>query len=1129
MKNRTLACIARLKRWTAMLLVGSLRGWLYTRRAALPVLVLAAGVALPGSARAAIRADVIGKVTTAATTITPITSLALGATSGPYLVVGLSVTKPVLSVYWKNGTCGTTGTALTLVANTNQSSGKSNTAIYYSNSVSGTCDIVVTFTGTNKGLGVAWAIFVDASGTPTTGWGANDGGVNSNVATLSTNTTATGLLMNVMTSHKGAGNTSASATPNSSQIQQWNGTAGGAGIDTTDVHLGGGGFTNKDAANVTLSWTFTVVPSGAYVADWAIAAVLIPGASAPTAIKVKSFTVTPSEEGNTIQLKTGHEVGSLGFNLYREQNGQRVKLNSSLLAGTAFLAGAKTKLASGHSHSWLDIPLGDGTGVSYFVEELDLSGERTWYGPATLEVEGLAKPQSVRLNQSKAAKARNTGNEATLLNQVGRVAASGIQGGANESQALKATATATLATAQTLQTQFNLAARPGLKLGIKSEGWYVITQPELVAAGFDPKADANTLQMYAEGVQQPILVRGQVGTKLTPQGDIGFYATGLDTTWSSTRVYWLTWGSARGQRIPTTGTVSGGSVGAESFPFTVEWKPRTVYAPNVLNGDDDNFFGPVLANGGDPVSQSLVVTNIYRGGPDATLQVLLQGGTAGPHNVSVLLNGNPVGAVTFSDQEKGYATLPVPSAVLQEGPNTLTLAVQGGDGDVSAVDSVQLTYPHTYTADDDYLRLTVAGSTAVTIGGFKSPSIGVLDVTDPGAVANLTGRISLQDGSYAVTIAPSGSGTRTLLALTNARVNWPASITVNRPSSWHTAQKGYDMVMITHADFASSLQPLVVLRQGQGRRVAVVDVEDIYDEFNFGEKTPYALKDFLSVAKTQWKLKPRFVLLAGDATYDPKNYEGEGDLDFVPTYLVETSYLETASDDWFADFVGTGVPQMAVGRLPVRTVEDADALVNKIVGYERSGHSGWNDQALLVAGENDSENDFEADTLALKSLVPKTLSVAEIFAGGDPNANANMIDQMNAGIALVNYDGHGSNAIWGSDLFSTSDAGSLVNGSRVPFVVAMTCLNGFFQDLSLDSMAEALINAPGGGALAVWASSGLTESGPQATMNQALFKALYGTKSMTLGEAAATAKAAVWDMDVRRTWILFGDPATKLK
>jgi len=96
-------------------------------------------------------------------------------------------------------------------------------------------------------------------------------------------------------------------------------------------------------------------------------------------------------------------------------------------------------------------------------------------------------------------------------------------------------------------------------------------------------------------------------------------------------------------------------------------------------------------------------------------------------------------------------------------------------------------------------------------------------------------------------------------------------------------------------------------------------------------------------------------------------------------------------------------------------------------------------------------------------------------------------------------------------------------------VVAMTCLNGFFHDLYSESLAEALLKAEQGGAVAVWASSGLTAPSGQVVMNQELVRLLFGEEQLTLGEAIRRAKAAVTDRDVRRTWSLIGDPATQLK
>jgi hypothetical protein len=78
----------------------------------------------------------------------------------------------------------------------------------------------------------------------------------------------------------------------------------------------------------------------------------------------------------------------------------------------------------------------------------------------------------------------------------------------------------------------------------------------------------------------------------------------------------------------------------------------------------------------------------------------------------------------------------------------------------------------------------------------------------------------------------------------------------------------------------------------------------------------------------------------------------------------------------------------------------------------------------------------------------------------------------------------------------------------------MNCLNGFFHDLYTTSLAEALLKGEQGGAVAVWASSGLTGASGQVVMNQELVRSLFGDHDLTLGEAILQAKAAVTDRDV---------------
>jgi hypothetical protein len=408
----------------------------------------------------------------------------------------------------------------------------------------------------------------------------------------------------------------------------------------------------------------------------------------------------------------------------------------------------------------------------------------------------------------------------------------------------------------------------------------------------------------------------------------------------------------------------------------------------------------------------------------------------------------------------------------------------------------------------------------------------VFDITDPGDLVEIVGEVKVEskDKTYAVTFREPGKGERTMVAFTGEKVKVPKGVVSNQPSHWAQSYPGYDMVMISHKNFLESLRVLKSLRESQGLKVALIDVEDLYDEFNFGVKSPESIKDFLALARSNWKKPLRYVLLVGDASFDPRNYYGYGEVDYLPTKLIDTRYQETASDDWFVDFDNNGLPRMAIGRLPVNTVEEANTVVAKIISYERYGAMR---EALLVADRVDKEGDFDFELASeeVAGLLPHSLSVRKIYRAdfvSDEQARVQLLSAIGLGPLLVNFMGHGSVDVWRGDLLDADAADGLVNNG-LPFFLSMTCLNGFFQDPYGDSLAEALLKANSGGALAVWTSSGMTVPGEQALMNKELVRLLFGQESLTIGEAAMGAKAATIDQDVRRTWILFGDPSTRLK
>ena len=114
----------------------------------------------------------------------------------------------------------------------------------------------------------------------------------------------------------------------------------------------------------------------------------------------------------------------------------------------------------------------------------------------------------------------------------------------------------------------------------------------------------------------------------------------------------------------------------------------------------------------------------------------------------------------------------------------------------------------------------------------------------------------------------------------------------------------------------------------------------------------------------------------------------------------------------------------------------------------------------------------------METLLPENVTAEQIFRseGDDGTTRTRIIESINAGKLLVNYVGHGSVELWRGGVFSSDDAATLANGAQLPFFITMTCLNGYFHDpYPTESLVESLLKAEGGGAIAVWASSGLTD------------------------------------------------------
>jgi hypothetical protein len=315
----------------------------------------------------------------------------------------------------------------------------------------------------------------------------------------------------------------------------------------------------------------------------------------------------------------------------------------------------------------------------------------------------------------------------------------------------------------------------------------------------------------------------------------------------------------------------------------------------------------------------------------------------------------------------------------------------------------------------------------------------------------------------------------------------------------------------------------------------VVRVQDIYDELNDGIVSPWAIRDLLAHAVSTWALAPRWVVLAGDGSFDYVDHWGTGD-NLLPAPMVSTAYGFVPSDNSLADLAGNdGVPELAIGRLPVHSPAELEAYVAKLTAFTGGDKGHWRQQTVWLADDADDSGDFADDSETLISLLGSTYSADRIYLDRFvlTAARAILRARLRQGALLVNYLGHGGlDRLADSGLLTSSDVSGMGN-QRTPIITALSCSVGRFDLPGYDTLAEALVLEPDGGAVALWSASGLMQNAAGTALGAELIRSAMDGEPHYLGDAVVTALQAYAgtagaDPMIPSIYTLLGDPAVPL-
>ncbi len=438
-----------------------------------------------------------------------------------------------------------------------------------------------------------------------------------------------------------------------------------------------------------------------------------------------------------------------------------------------------------------------------------------------------------------------------------------------------------------------------VKLVVNEPGLQRVTAADLREAGFDPdRADAARLALTLAGQPVTLAVEGS-GDALA----LTFYGEPRASRYGRDAIYRLAWGDQAGADAGRTIAPAGGEP-ATTFTDRQTLEEATTYLSQLPAGSDHWLWQSLFA----PADFDAPFDLPGWAGGDVDLAVALWANTQDPavapdHRAVLSVNGQQVAEAAWDGQGMRTITATVPADIVQAAGNTFSLSAPGDTGaavEMLYLDRIDLAYARqlALTPGQQFLFSVGAGA-PVAIQGAASDQMLLWDVTDPGAAQPLNG--AQADGEGLRFQDDAVEGVRRYALASEDTLLTPRAILPDNGVDLRQNAEGADYIAITHPDFAAALQPLIDFRRGQGLRVTVAAIPDVYDTFSGGMVDPAAMRDYMRYARDNWPAPaPRFLLLVGDASYDYQGFLADGTPDLVPTYLLQTHFVgETASDNWF--------------------------------------------------------------------------------------------------------------------------------------------------------------------------------------------------------------------------------------
>ena len=756
---------------------------------------------------------------------------------------------------------------------------------------------------------------------------------------------------------------------------------------------------------------------------------------------------------------------------------------------------------------------------------------------------------------------------------------------------------------------------PRYKLFVRETGIYALTAESLARdwgvelTGTNPEG----FRVTQGGRDIPIYITGAEDRRFDPGDAILFLGHKPRNPYSRWNIYWLTLDNSRIRtRVPQL-TASPTDPTATQVPtFRSKINFEEDYLTNNLEfvysddkhkwfAENDFWYWDGIKNGGDAAEMRLEfpLYDVAKSFDPSHISVDLQGGTPVLHQILVSVNGVRIEVAAWEHQdtltvERFLRTWDILKDNTEGELNVLSLARidDNVDDDTTRYPyhvylnrfSVEYTRLFRTVADELWFRSPTEDDTSRTqkppggrklqykIEAFRDPGIHIFETDGTYLTARMRGITIEPDitrtGTYNALFQVLDTRSTQFIAVSDSALRQPERIEIVEPTDLATATHGADYVIVTHRKFLAAAERLAGWRStsgGGGYRTKVVTTDDIYNTYGDGGVSPKAIKDFLTHAYQFWTPPaPTYVVLFGDGTYDfrgidTKIHAEPPELDgYIPTHYIRTdSFGRTASDHWYVTISGHDeFTDMYIGRLSVETVNQAEAVVDKILAYEQAPPNGdWRRRIISVA---DDEVSNSGDFIFRKSLdeIAKDhtrlgYETVEIFleditdeVEAKPDdfdvhpqrlAKDMIIEALGEGAVLAQYAGHGGNTVWAHEIiFDNVSVDQVEETDKIPFMLVLSCYNGYFDKPGEPSMAEKLLRKEKGGIIGMLSATRLTYGSGNDALNRIIFDMVFKRNVRQLGPLSFDSKVELLmtegtgQIDVMMEYTLFGDPALQI-